>query len=256
VLVSPPCEGGVRGGVEAARPPAMSRATCIPVSPFAPRKDVLSSSVAFRSAKGLSEIQPRQSDLSAVTAMTVYHRYQHASERNNRIIRNAQAYMFARSYFVVIAPRAFHTECGSHVLPNRQHGGSHEVHSHGVEPPGSARREITDGDCPSWSPDGKKIGFCFRAPGRPPVIRVHVLRNNEEETLGIGWFGANWMADSKSLVANGAIDRRVGMVRLSLDAPDQPTELSTEFERPTSPCCSSDGKLLVFIAKRPKTEGP
>lgn len=68
----------------------------------------------------------------------------------------------------------------------------------------------------------------------------------------MGWFRANWMADSKSVVANGVIGEKVGMVCLSLDAPGQPTELSTEYDEPISPSCSWDGKQIVFIAKRPK----
>jgi Tol biopolymer transport system component len=118
---------------------------------------------------------------------------------------------------------------------------------------GSLRREIANGDCPSWSPDGKKIAFCFTAPESAPLIRVHDLENKKELTLGIGWFRANWTADSKSVVANGLIGRKFGMVRLSLDAPGLPAPLQTEFEESNSPCCSWDGKQIVFVAKRPKT---
>jgi hypothetical protein len=29
-------------------------------------------------------------------------------------------------------------------------------------------------------------------------------------------------------------------------------ELATEFEEPFSPCCSQDGKQILFIARKPK----
>jgi hypothetical protein len=73
--------------------------------------------------------------------------------------------------------------------------------------------------------------------------------------LGIGWYRANWMPDSKSVVDNGYVGRKGGIVRLLLSAPGRPTEVSTEFAEPTSPCCSWDGKQIVFIAKRPNTRG-
>ena len=60
--------------------------------------------------------------------------------------------------------------------------------------------------------------------------------------LGIGWYRANWMPDGKSVVANGTVKGKSGMVRLSLDAPGWPEELATEFDQPFSPCCSWDGK--------------
>jgi dipeptidyl aminopeptidase/acylaminoacyl peptidase len=118
---------------------------------------------------------------------------------------------------------------------------------------GSDRRELIEGDCPSWSPDGGKIAYCLRAPGRPPMIQIYDLKENAAATLGIGWFRANWTADSKSVVANGVHDRAQVMVRLSLIIPRKVIEQSTEYEEPFSPSISSDGKEILFIARKPRS---
>jgi Tol biopolymer transport system component len=118
---------------------------------------------------------------------------------------------------------------------------------------GTGRREITEGDCPSWSPDGKKIAYCLKGPGHRPLLYAHDLGTGQDARLGVGWYRANWMPDGKSVVANGVAGGKVGMVRLSLDAPGKPQELATEFEEPFSPCCSRDGKQIIFIARRPKS---
>jgi hypothetical protein len=104
------------------------------------------------------------------------------------------------------------------------------------------------------SPDGTKIAFCVRTVDRRHEIRVFDLRKNEEETLWVGWYRAKWMPDDTSVVANRLIDRKADMVRLSLRAPGRPTEVSTEFAEPISPCCSWDGKRIVCLAKRPNTK--
>jgi hypothetical protein len=117
---------------------------------------------------------------------------------------------------------------------------------------GTGLREIAQGDCPSWSPDGKKIAYCQKASDRSPLIFVHDLGTGKDEMLGIGWYRANWIPDSKSLVANGIIEGRECMVRFSSDAPGRPQESATEFARPSSPCCSWDGKQMIFIARRSK----
>jgi hypothetical protein len=121
-----------------------------------------------------------------------------------------------------------------------------------AKPDGTERRAIVAGDCPTWSPDGKKLVYCFRGPAAGPVLVVYDLTTGKDQELGIGWFRANWMPDSKSVVANGLVGGRDCMVRLSLDAPERPVKLATQFEDPFSPCCSGDGKQIIFIAKRPK----
>jgi regulation of enolase protein 1 (concanavalin A-like superfamily) len=118
---------------------------------------------------------------------------------------------------------------------------------------GTHRREIADGDCPSFSPDGRMIACCQQDPALPaPVIRVVDLGTERQTIIGYGWFRANWSADGRRLVANGFTSpETTGMVTLSAEGPRRGAQnLLPEFERATSPCYSSDGKALVFIAKR------
>jgi Tol biopolymer transport system component len=116
---------------------------------------------------------------------------------------------------------------------------------------GSDRRQVVEGDCPSWSPDGEKIAYCRSTRERPPLINIYDLRENADTTVGIGWFRANWMPDNKSVVANGFTGRKPAMVRLSLTIPRKVIEQSTEYEAPSSPSVSWDGKEIIFIARRP-----
>jgi WD40-like Beta Propeller Repeat len=116
---------------------------------------------------------------------------------------------------------------------------------------GSNRRELGEGDCPSWSPDGQKIAYCYRTRGRAPLIMVHDIRENADAILGIGWYRANWMPDSKSIVANGLDGRDRVMVRMSLTIPRNVIKQSSEYEAPFSPSVSWDGKEILFIARTP-----
>jgi Tol biopolymer transport system component len=117
---------------------------------------------------------------------------------------------------------------------------------------GAGSREIAAGDCPSWSPDGKSIACCYREANRPPRIRIVDVETKRARTAGVGWFRANWMPDGKFVVANGFTNTYV-MVKLSAQFPNQPpTPFFSQFEEALSPCPSSDGQYVVFLAKRPK----
>jgi hypothetical protein len=79
------------------------------------------------------------------------------------------------------------------------------------------------------------------------------MLENAVTALGIGFFRANWMPDSKSVVTNGVNGRTRVMVRLSLNIPRKSIEESTGYEQPASPSISWDGKEIVFIARKPRS---
>jgi hypothetical protein len=91
---------------------------------------------------------------------------------------------------------------------------------------------------PTFSRDGQWIAF-------------DGYKQGFNNSLGIGWYRANWMPDSKSAVANGLIGRERVMVRLSLTIHRKVIEQSSDYEAPFSPSVSWDGKEIIFIAKRP-----
>ena len=84
------------------------------------------------------------------------------------------------------------------------------------------------------------------------MIHVYDLGENADASLGIGWYRANWMPDSKSVVANGLIGRERVMVRMSLALPGKVIEQSTDYEARSRHPVSWDGKEIIFIARRPR----
>jgi hypothetical protein len=63
------------------------------------------------------------------------------------------------------------------------------------------------------------------------------------------------MPDGKALVANGFVGH-LAMVKLAVEKADERrNELFSQFEDAASPCPSSDGKYVVFTAKRPRKYG-
>ena len=119
---------------------------------------------------------------------------------------------------------------------------------------------IANGDCPSWSPDGQKIACSYNDPALgAPMVRIIDLETGRQRFLGYGWLRPNWAGDSRSIVVNGVNDaRRAAPMRLSATG-EADNEQLTEMPGASSPCVSSDGKLLVFAAPYPSgldTEKP
>jgi Tol biopolymer transport system component len=115
---------------------------------------------------------------------------------------------------------------------------------------GSGVEEICIGDCPSWSPDGKKIACCFHDPAIPtPLIRLIELQTKRQSFLGVGWFRANWSADSQSLYATGLIDSdQPSMLKFSIESGSRPAQFMSDH-RGLSPYPSRDGKRIVFAVE-------
>jgi hypothetical protein len=83
------------------------------------------------------------------------------------------------------------------------------------------------------------------------MIMVHDIRGNADATLEIGWYRANWMSDSKSIVANGLDGGDRVMVRMSLTIARNVIKQSTQYEALFSPSVSWDGKEILLIARKP-----
>ncbi len=118
---------------------------------------------------------------------------------------------------------------------------------------GSDVREIAQGDCPSWSPDGKKLAYCYRAPESPPRIMIRDAQGDAKATeVGIGFFRPNWTSDGESLVCNGVQDEELAMVRLYRNGPQAVFFQPNIYSDPMSPFASSNGREVVFIARKAK----
>ncbi len=121
---------------------------------------------------------------------------------------------------------------------------------------GANPQVLADGDCPSWSPDGKKIACCFYDPAfRGPMLRLVDIATQEQSILGYGWFRANWLPDGEHVAASGISEAGRQQVSLfNLTAWSKPKTIFSEFTRASAPCYSRDGKLVAFIAIRPAVE--
>jgi hypothetical protein len=112
---------------------------------------------------------------------------------------------------------------------------------------GTEQEEIAFGDCPSWSPDGKKIACCYRDPAIPgPLLRVVDLETKQQTLIGVGWFRANWSADSANLYAAAYFDtERTGMAKFSLQPGSKPEPFLPRSVG-LAPNPSWDGKRVVY----------
>ncbi len=126
---------------------------------------------------------------------------------------------------------------------------------------GTAAAELCDGNWPSWSPDGKKIAYGVQTLDKPPEMWTIDLDTKKQTKIGLGFYRAQWLKDSKSFVCNGIFPTQgetpFGWAPASffLDKPLQPRQFAKELDLPFSPCYTRDGGTLVLIVDSKNKRG-